>query len=63
MILLQEGNKNRTRLGQKNVPKTYVEQIKDMGNYISIYIHWAPSSKHNPCSPMCSNAWPMSTHV
>jgi hypothetical protein len=33
MILLQEGNKNRTRLWQENIPKINVEQIEGNGKF------------------------------
>jgi hypothetical protein len=62
-ILLQNNNNNKIMI-RKHIQIMY-NKLKVMGNYISIYTHWAPSLKKiqknlnlyvahvHPCVPMC----------
>ncbi len=45
-ILLQEGNKNKTRLWQKKIPKLVLNILKVMGNSTFIYTYWAHNSNN-----------------
>jgi hypothetical protein len=69
MILLQKHDNNIIKSLQRYIPQIGVEKLEIMWDFISIYTHWAPSSKKifkkfsTLMWPMFIRVWFMSIYV
>lgn len=62
MTLLQKHDNNIIKSLQRYIPQIGVEKLEIMWDSISIYTHWAPSSKKF-FKKLSTFMWPMFIHV